>query len=112
MTYTYKEAQSSDAPACVKILIDYFEETPWLPSDFDELSLVEDWWRDHFQNEKAWVAMKGDRIVGFCSRQPYNNNISALYVVPSERNNGVGKHLLDLAKENCDQIIVLSLIHI
>lgn len=106
MTYTFRKAQSSDAPACVKILSDFFDESAWLPFNFGELSSVEEWWSDHFRDEKAWVAIKDDQIVGFCSRQQYNNNISALYVAPIARNNGVGKRLLDLAKENCDEIIV------
>lgn len=106
MTYTFREADSSDASACVEILYDYFDETSWLPEIEEELSSVESWWRDHFQNEKAWVATKGNQIVGFCSRQRHNNNISALYVAPLARNGGVGKRLLDLAKENCDHIIV------
>ena len=67
---------------------------------------METWWRDHFHNEKIWVATKYNQIVSFCSRQRHNNNISALYVVPPARNARVGKRLLDLAKENCDQIIV------
>lgn len=99
---------SSDAPDCVKIIWDYSDETSWLPDNTEDLSLAEDWWRDHFQNEKAWVAEKGNQIVGFCSRQLHNNNISALYVVPSARSDGLGKRLLDLAKENCNQIIVCA----
>lgn len=108
MTYTYREALSSDAVKSVKILCDYFDETHWLPYTVDpsEISDIETWWRDHFQNEMAWVAENEGRIVGFCSRQLHNNNISALYVVPLARNCGVGKNLLDLAKVNCDQIIV------
>lgn len=106
MTYTFREAQPSDVPPCVKILCDYIEETSWLPDNIEELSSVESWWRVHFQNEKAWVAMKDNQTVGFCSRQQHNNNVSALYVAPLARKSGVGKRLLDLAKENCDQIIV------
>ena len=108
MTHIFREALSSDAPECVNIIWNYFNETSWLPDIAEDQSMEHDgdWWCDHFQNEKAWVAEKGDQIVGFCSRQIHNNNISALYAVPSARNSGVGKCLLDLAKDNCDQIIV------
>ena len=47
------------------------------------------------------------KIIGFCVRNIGNeNNIGALYVVPEARNYGIGKHLLDLAKEGCDYITV------
>ena len=108
MAYTYREALTSDAVECVKILSDYLNETHWHPCTVDpsEISDMENWWGEHIQNEMAWVAEHDGRVVGFCSRQLHNNNISALYVVPLARKNGVGKKLLDLAKENCDQIIV------
>ena len=108
MAYIFREALITDAVDCVKIIIDYFDETHWLPNsnDLEERSRVELWWREHFQNEKAWVAENDGFVIGFCSRQRSNNNISALYVKPEWRNEGVGKYLLDLAKENCNQIIV------
>ena len=108
MAYRFRDALPSDAIECVKILRDYFDQTHWLPDshDLDERSSMERWWGEHFQDEMAWVAENNGVIIGFCSRQRSNNNISALYVVPESRNEGVGKQLLDLAKENCNQIIV------
>ena len=106
MTYSYREANSSDAKSCVKILRDWAEQTSWMP-ELDDLEPMEEYWKGIFKNDPTWVAELNSKIIGFCVRNIGNeNNIGALYVVPEARNSGIGKHLLDLAKEGCDYITV------
>lgn len=106
MTYSYREAKSSDSKCCVKILRDWADETSWMP-ELDDLEPMEEYWKGVFKNEPTWVAELNNEIVGFCVRNiGHENNIGALYVVPESRNCNVGKHLLDMAKEGCDHITV------
>ena len=73
----------------------------------DDQHPMEVYWSRVFETEMAWVAQQKSRIVGFCVRDRGDeSNIGALYVVPKTRNSGIGKRLLDLAKENCSHITV------
>jgi GNAT superfamily N-acetyltransferase len=106
MTYSYRKAKSSDSKHCVKILREWADETPWMP-ELDDLKPMEEFWKGIFENDPTWVAEFNAEIIGFCVRNTgHENNIGALYVVPEFRNCGVGKHLLDLAKEKCSHITV------
>lgn len=98
MTYSYRLAEARDGDACAKIVQEWGAETPWLGplSDFPEFS---EWWTNCLQHvETSWVAEKDGDVVGFCVRQ--DDNITGLYVARSARGQGVGKHLLDLAKQD------------
>jgi len=107
MSFTFREADSSDAPSCVEILENYIDQTPWINITLDETQELVSSWGNLFESEEAWVALDNDRIVGFCERTASSgNNIGALYVVPELRSVGIGKRLLDMAKADCDQIIV------
>ena len=50
----------------------------------------------------GWVAIENGRVVGFCIRD--EADITALYLDPSARGRGVGKGLLNLAREDCDEV--------
>lgn len=107
MSYSFREANSSDAPGCVEILENYIEQTSWLPITLNDTQTLVTDWGSLFESEKAWVALDGNRIVGFCERDASaGNNIGALYVVPEFRSLGIGKRLLDMAKTDCDDIVV------
>lgn len=70
----------------------------------DELEPMAEYWSNRFKTDPAWVAERNEGIVGFCVRE--NDNIAALYVSKKARGAGIGKHLLDLAKEDRDWITV------
>ncbi len=74
----------------------------------DDLKPMQDFWIDIFKNDLVWVAETHDRIVGFCTRGVDDgpDNIGALYVVSEVRSTGIGKGLLDKAKQNRDWITV------
>jgi len=90
----------------VKILRDYIEGEKWLPITLNDDNTLRKNWGRLFETDSAWVAEIDTKVVGFCERDHDGNNIGALYVVPEARNNGIGKGLLDAAKENCEIIIV------
>ena len=50
MTYSYREANSSDAKSCVKILRDWAEQTSWMP-ELDDLEPMEEYWKGIFKND-------------------------------------------------------------
>lgn len=103
MTYHCHSGAPSNAIACVKIIRDWANETPWMTT-LDERQPMEAYWRDVFKTDLVWVAQKNNRVFGFCVRT--DDNVSALYVAQEARSCGVGKELLDLAKADRDWIIV------
>jgi GNAT superfamily N-acetyltransferase len=107
MTYTIRSGNKSDTIACVDILRAWAAETPWM-AELDDLKPMQDFWIDIFENDLVWVAEIEGRIVGFCTRgiEDGPDNIGALYVISEARSTGIGKQLLDKAKENRDWITV------
>ncbi len=103
MTPHFRSGQQSDVVACIDILRDWADETPWM-AELDELEPMQNFWRDLFKTNLVWVAELEDRIVGFCTRD--DDNIGALYVAPEMRSTGIGKSLLDMAKADRDWISV------
>ncbi len=98
-----RPATATDVPDCVKILCDWTQETPWMPSHFVNPEMV-NWWRGYFAAERAWVAVENTQIIGFCARD--DDNIAALYVTKPFRSSGIGKRLLDAAKQDQTWITV------
>jgi len=103
MKYNFRIAKPSDATACAQIIRDWGDETPWMVP-IDDLAPMAKFWGEIFENDIAWVAHKDCEIIGFCARS--DDNISALFVKKVARCFGVGKALLDLAKENREWITV------
>lgn len=103
MTPTYRRGTPADAPACVDIIVEWAEQSPWL-DELDPRSDLIPFWTELFGHELVWIAEINGQIAGFCTRG--DDNIGALYVSDNHRSKGLGKHLLDLAKEDRDWITV------
>ncbi len=103
MTYSFRAGKPSDALACAQIIRDWGDESPWL-DPLDELQPLAAFWCEVFRKDTVWIAEKNDTIVGFCVRE--DEFICGLYVAREARNHGLGKQLLDLAKEGRDRIVV------
>lgn len=103
MTFKFRQGKPSDAASCAKIIRAWATETPWM-TKVDDLEPMAEYWRERFTVDPVWVAEEAGQIVGFCVRE--EDNIAALYVTSMARGQGVGKRLLDLAKENRDWITV------
>jgi len=104
MTPTYRAATAADGAAAARLIFEWSAETPWIgpPNPVAEVTAF---WSGCFAGvETAWVAMQAGALVGFCVRE--DDNISGLYVARAARGQGVGKHLLDLAKRDRTWITV------
>ncbi|PTX57210.1 acetyltransferase (GNAT) family protein [Litoreibacter ponti] len=104
MSCTYRLAKQRDGEACARIIQDWATETPWLGPVNSFEQLVEFWAGCLHNVETSWVAEVDGKVVGFCVRE--DDNLSGLYVARGFRDLGIGKQLLDLAKEDRDWITV------
>jgi len=103
MSFVYRLSSATDATACARIIRAWGAETPWMVP-LDHLDPMAASWKDLLASDTAWVAQRNGQVAGFCARE--DDNITGLYVTGSARNLGVGKRLLDLAKEDRDWIRV------
>ncbi|WP_424940846.1 N-acetyltransferase family protein [Aliiroseovarius sp. S253] len=94
-------ATSSDVPAMANILTGWNASTEWMPRVHSRASerefaqmLVGNGW--------TLVARDETRLLGFLSRD--KRKVHALYVSPHARGRGVGKALLDHAKQVSDSL--------
>lgn len=70
---------------------------PWLISPHDEASTL--WWLEHvvLAEQQVWVAVSGDRLLGFAA--VHGQSLEQLYVDLDDQGHGIGRALLDAAKE-------------
>lgn len=70
---------------------------PWLARPHDEAATR--WWMEHvvLAERRVWVAQSGDRLLGFAAME--GQWLEQLYVDPEAQGRGVGRALLDAAKE-------------
>lgn len=94
-------ATPCDVPAIANILSGWNAATDWMPRVHSRASergfaqmLVDNGW--------TLVARDGDRVLGFLSRDKCK--VHALYVSPHARRRGVGKALMDHAKQASDSL--------
>ncbi|MGR3343859.1 MAG: GNAT family N-acetyltransferase [Paracoccaceae bacterium] len=101
MRVTYHNAAAGDGEAIALILSIWIDETSWMPRIHN---------REQDQAYGAWlievtdvsVARVQGVVIGFLSRQ--ERDIQALYLAPTARGQGVGRRLLELAKEHSDRL--------
>ncbi len=101
--FTCRPAIPADAQACAQIIRLWAADTPWMTS-LNSLEEMSAWWKGAIENLPSWSAEEDGLVVGFCVRE--DDNITGLYVASSARGRGVGKQLLDLAKQDRDWITV------
>ncbi len=95
MTFRLDKATRDDCPQMGRILLDWVDETEWMPLIHPRDSYPI--FGELLENvSDVTVARRGGKVVGFIARQ--QNDIQALYLAGAARGQGVGKALLDHAK--------------
>lgn len=96
MSVTYREATPDDAEACVRIIRDWDAEMPWT-APLNDFATMTAFWTGFIVHRSAWIAQESGTVVGFALRD--DDNLGGLYVARGARNRGIGKALLDLARD-------------
>ncbi len=103
MEFLVRAAKTSDDMAVAGIIQEWGAATPWM-APLDDLEPMAASWRDLLASDTAWVAENAGDVLGFCVRE--DDNITGLYVAGAAQGQGVGKALLDRAKEGRDWITI------
>jgi ribosomal protein S18 acetylase RimI-like enzyme len=103
LSFCLRASNGSDALSCARIVCEWGRKTPWAPA-IDDPETVAESWRPLLEAETAWVGERDGSVIGFCVRE--DDNITGLYVQSDARRLGMGKALLDLAKQDRDWITV------
>ena len=96
-----RPATAEDAPACAAIVCEWLSHATWMPSGPSHDGL-ETLMREGFPKREVWVAEDGDGVAGYLSFAPGDERIMGLYT--RDPGNGVGKALMDRAKEGRDRL--------
>jgi putative acetyltransferase len=96
-----RRAVAADAPACAAIVRRWLDASDWMPGGPTEAEL-ETVMREGFPVREAHVAARDGEILGYLSLDPGGDHVRGLYVATP--GHGVGKALLDRAKEGRDRL--------
>ncbi len=100
MSFYLRPAHDLDAGKMGAMLSDFVDKTSWLPK---VRSSAENIMYCATMIERGWVTVAtGERPMGFIALA--DNEILALYVAPDARRKGVGRHLMEFAKERSDSL--------
>ena len=94
-----RRATTADLPACAAIINDYMDDTPWLPRVIDHQAIVEMYSPALLDKRIIFVAEDNGEIAGYLSMDHKAGFIHAIYLRSDARGRGLGKALLDAAKE-------------
>lgn len=101
-TNVIREAVPGDAPACAAIFNDWVDATDWMPRVHSKADVV-GYYREHlFAQCRVFVAGENG-VVGFLALDKAAGFIAACYLSAKARGRGLGKMLLDRAKEVCPE---------
>ncbi len=99
-----RPARLSDALPCAKILQQWINETHWFPNPAPE-SASEQAMARRISSGVVMVAQNAGGIVGFVAYE--GGFLECLYLEKEARNQGLGRALLDLAKNNGAETVSL-----
>ncbi len=94
---TLRRATATDAAATAELFLASFRATYAFPLAHTD-DQVRAWVRDGMiATRETWIALAGDEVVGWLVVGP--GELDQLYVAPDRLGAGIGRRLLDLAKE-------------
>ena len=92
-----RRATAADAAAAATVFLDSFHATYDFPLAHTD-DEVRGWIRDRLiPEQETWVAVDGGLVVAILALEP--GWLNQLYVAPDHLGQGIGRRLLDLAKE-------------
>ena len=94
-----RRAAAYDLPACAAIINDYMDDTEWLPRTTDRKSIEAMFVPALLDRRIIFVAENDGAIAGYLSMDEEAGFIHALYLRPHAQGKGLGKALLDAAKD-------------
>ena len=97
---TIDRAKPGDAAVMAQILGGWIAQTPWMPKLHSPAQTV--WFCGHLIETTQVSVIRMPDMRGFLARQ--GDEVPALYLAPSARGLGLGKALLDRAKQDRDRL--------
>ncbi len=94
-----RRATAGDLPACAAIINDYMDAIDWLPRVIERQAIDEMYAPALLDKRIIFVAEANGGVAGYLSMDHDAGFIHAIYLRPQARGNGLGKALLDAAKE-------------
>ncbi len=92
-----RRATAGDEDAVANVFLDSFHDTYDFPLAHSDEE-VRGWIRERLiPTQETWVATEGEQVVGMMALTP--GNLEQLYVAPDRLGEGIGRQLVDLAKE-------------
>ena len=91
-----RRATAEDAAAVADVYLASFRATDAFPVAHPEAD-VRAWIADLVERRETWVAVDGERVVGMAVVGP--DDLDQLYVAPDRLGEGIGRRLLERAKE-------------
>ena len=94
-----RQGQVPDLPSCAAILNDYIDATAWMPRVLDRQAIADMYSPALLEKRIIFVAEEGGEIIGYLSMDHEAGFVHALYVHPAARGEGLGRALLDAARQ-------------
>ena len=98
-----RRAAAPDLQACAAIINDYMDSTAWLPRVIDHQAIETLYSPELLDKRIIFVADDNGEVNGYLSMDHQAGFIHAIYVRPNARGLGLGKALLDAAKQTRPQ---------
>ena len=93
-----RPAMANDLPACAAIINEYIDATDWLPRTLSRAEIADAFSPGLLTKRRVLVAEDGGELVGYLTMGE-DGVLPAIYLAPRSRGRGIGKAMIDRAKE-------------